>query len=95
MPKTQQELELMVFRREAEIAIQSKLDEEAKASGYHSIISACSYTGSVNFGAEAQSLLNWRDAVWTYAFQVESDILSGARTLPTLDELIAELPARV
>ena len=78
-----------------ETSVQNLLDTSAREAGYDSIISACSYVGSTNFGVEAQSFLNWRDAVWTYVFQVQADILAQLRTEPTLAELMAELPARV
>ena len=78
-----------------ETTVQTMLDTAAREAGYDSIISACSYVGSINFGTEAQSFLNWRDAVWTYVFQVQADILAATRTEPTLDELLLELPARL
>ena len=78
-----------------ETTVQTMLDSAAKEARYDSIMSACSYVGSTNFGVEAQSFLDWRDAVWTYVFTVQSQILAGTRTEPTLDELMLELPTRV
>ena len=95
MKRTQEELQAIVFPQEASKAIQKLLDAEARKAGYDNIISACSYVGSTNFGAEAQSFLDWRDAIWTYAYQVQTDVKSGSRELPTIDELLAELPIRV
>jgi len=77
-----------------ETTIQDILDTEATDAGYDSIISACSYMGSINFGAEAKTFLDWRDAVWTYIFTVQLDVLSGAIQEPTMDELLAGLPTR-
>ena len=71
------------------------LDNSSVTRGYDSVISECSYASSTGtFGAEAQITVNWRDAVWTYIFQVQVDIKSGDRTEPTLSELLDELPQR-
>ena len=75
--------------------VQKILDDGAKEKGYDSIISACSYVGSTNFGDEGRSFLDWRDAVWTYVYQLESDISDDTRTEPTIEEFIAELPVRI
>jgi len=36
--------------------------------------------------------LTWRIAVWEYVEQVLADVEAETRTLPTVSELIAELP---
>lgn len=77
-------------------AVQAHLDSEAQAKGYDNILSASSYAGFTNaFQAEAISFLEWRSAVWTYAYQVLADVKAATRTAPTVEELIAELPVRV
>lgn len=82
--------------RLVESAVQSMLDESSRSRGYDNIISECSYATSTGaFGAEAQITVNWRDAVWSYVFKVQADVLAGTRTEPTLEALLAELPARV
>lgn len=86
-----------------DIAIERHLDAEAEAAGYYdplgripNIDRACSYAGYVNqYQAESQSFVAWRAAVWAHAFQVKSDVEANARAQPTIEELIAELPARV
>jgi len=40
----------------------------------------------------AVDVLAWNIQVWEYARQVFADVQAGTRTLPTQDELIAELP---
>ncbi len=77
-------------------AIQALLDSEAKAKGYESILSACSYAGGANpFQAEGQAFVTWRGDVWAYCYQVLADVQAGTRAEPTLDELLLELPALV
>jgi len=93
-PMTAEELQ---GHKETEVseAVQTMLDNSSVTRGYDSVISECSYASSTGtFGAEAQVTVNWRDAVWTYIFQVQVDIKSGDRTEPTLNELLDELPAR-
>jgi hypothetical protein len=89
--------------REYDIAIEQHLDAEAEKAGYYdplgripNIDRACSYAGSANpYQAEGQSFVAWRAAVWAYVYQVKADVEAEARTQPTIEELIAELPQRV
>jgi hypothetical protein len=86
-----------------DIAIEKHLDAKAEEAGYYdplgripNIDRACSYAGSANpYQAEGQSFVAWRAAVWAHVFQVKADVEAEARTQPTIEELIAELPARV
>lgn len=76
-----------------EKAVQDLLDSKAKSKGYDSIISACSYaTSKGTFGAEGQSFVDWRDAVWTKVFTIQSEVTTGTIKEPTLEELIFNLP---
>jgi len=76
--------------------IQSKIDSynvENKVS-FNNIDSLQKYTISttyphLNF---VNSMLVWNIAVWEHFRSVMSDVLSGNRTVPTLEELIQELP---
>ena len=80
-------------KREAEEQVQSLLDRTAVERGYDSVVSACSYAASSGtFGAEGKAFVEWRDAVWTYVYQVQSDILSGNRSEPSMAVLLSELP---
>ena len=75
-------------------AIQSMLDETAKERGYDNILSLCTYATSTNakFAAEGQAAVEWRDEVWAKGYAILADVESGARAIPTVDELLAELP---
>lgn len=78
-----------------EQAVQAHLDAAAQALGYDNILSACSYAGYTNpFQTEGQSFVSWRGAVWDYCYAQLAAVQAGTRTQPTVDELIAELPAR-
>lgn len=74
-------------------AIEGHLNVVAQSLGYVSMERACTYVPSTAFGAEARSLLDWRDAVWLHAISVLQAVESGQRPVPTEEELIAELPS--
>lgn len=74
--------------------VQHHLDTVAQERGYDNILSLCSYATSsdMTHSAEGQAGVEWRDAVWNYCFSVLGEVTNELRTLPTPDELIAELP---
>lgn len=76
-------------------AVQFYLDERAKEKNFDGILSACSYANSKNplFAVDGAACSIWRDAVWTYCYQVLSDVEANKRDAPTVDQLLAELPA--
>ena len=78
-----------------ETAVQHWLDACARAKGYDSILSVCSYDTSKNlrFSADGIAYRDWRDAVWSYCYQALTDASAGTRPAPTVQALLAELPA--
>lgn len=76
-------------------AIQKHLDEFAKTRGYDSIISACTYADSTipAFKAEGVYAVSARDATWVTGCEILNAVNDGTRAAPTVEELIAELPA--
>ena len=76
-----------------ESSIQNLLDSTAQSNGYDSILSATSYAGYPNdFREEGTSFGKWRGLVWKYVYQVQIDVEQGVRVMPSLDELLTELP---
>jgi hypothetical protein len=75
-------------------AIQSMLDDKAKERGYDSILSLCTYATSTaaKFSVEGQAGASWRDEVWAKGYAILADVESGSRAIPTVDELLSELP---
>jgi len=74
-------------------AIETHLDSKAKESRYDNMMSARSYAGYENpFQAEAQKLAVWASNCWVVAGQIETDVQSGNRDMPTIDEVLSELP---
>ena len=75
-------------------AVQIHLDATARTRGYDGILSAASYATSTNatFRSEGQACVVWRDSVWATCYQIMADVLSGTRPVPTIPEILAELP---
>ena len=75
-------------------AVQNMLDSAAKAKGYDSILSACSYAAYPNpFQAEGQEFVAWRGAVWAKCYEILREVEAGTRPAPTVSELLAEIAA--
>ena len=76
-------------------AIQAHLDNFAKTRNYDGILSAASYANSAvpKFRAEGQYAAEMRDAVWAKGYEIMDAVLAGARPMPDLEEVLAELPA--
>lgn len=75
-------------------AIQNYLDEVAQTRRYDNIFTAISYVNSTDeiFAREAQACLVWRDKVWRACYNILDEVESGLRPIPTIEELIKELP---
>ncbi len=74
-------------------AIQNHLDTKAQEFKYDNMMSARSYAGYTNpFQAEAQALATWCADCWATAGTIQADVEAGNRAMPTVDEVLAELP---
>ena len=76
-------------------AVQAHLDATARARSYDSALSCVSYIDSTvaAYRAEATTMRDWRDAVWTRCYELLAEVQAGTRPVPTESELIALLPA--
>lgn len=79
---------------EVERRAQVALDAFAQTRRYDGILSACTYVTSTvpKFAGEAQTCINLRDATWSACYQIMADVQAGQRTLPTVEQALAELP---
>ena len=75
-------------------AIQSHVDAMAKGRGYADGAGLAGYSTSTipTWAAEAQAFIAWRDQVWIYAYTELAKVQGGQRGVPTIEEMITELP---
>jgi hypothetical protein len=78
-------------------AVQNRLDTFAQTRNYDGILSACTYATSTvpKFAADGQYAVNARDAAWATCYQIMTDVQAGTRPLPTVEQVLSELPALV
>jgi len=62
---------------------------------FRDIFSARGYVGDPNpaYHARAVALRDWSSSVWTALDEIQADVMAGNRALPTISELMAELPS--
>lgn len=75
-------------------AVQSHIDNVARAKDYDSGVSLAGYKGSAveAYAADADAFTTWRDPLWLTVFGVLADVQSGAIPQPSIDQLISMLP---
>lgn len=78
-------------------AIQEFLDTKVRERNYDGILSLCTYAASTieKFRLEGQAGVNWRDSCWATAYHIMDEVLTGQRPIPTVEELLSELPKLV
>lgn len=74
--------------------VQQHLDNFARTRNYDGILSAATYATSQvpKFKAEGQYVVEARDATWAKCYEILAAVEAGSRPMPTMDELLAELP---
>lgn len=79
---------------EYQAAVQKRLDDFAQTRNYNDILSACTYATSLveRFKIEGQYCVNARDTTWAKCYEILESVKTGKRKLPTLDQLMSELP---
>lgn len=85
----QQEYVLKVAKASTE-AIQAMLDAECQKHEYDTINNAAGWAAHF---ADAAALADWGAACWAKSKQMRDELLAGTRTLPSVEEVLAEMPA--
>jgi hypothetical protein len=76
-----------------ELLVNTLLAEKAKEYRYYNIETACSYASAPNpFQVESQAFVTWRGLVWKKVYEIQIDVESGNRAIPTDEEFLNELP---
>lgn len=78
------------------ILVQARLEDAAKAMGYDSILSACSYADEpavTKFQNEGKLLRAWRSLTWEKCNQIVAQVNAGTLQIPSESELFNMLPA--
>lgn len=78
-----------------EDAVQAHLDRTAQSRDYDNTYTCLSYLSSTDptWNREANAFNAWRDQVWRKCHEILNAVMAGTKPQPTIDELIAELPA--
>lgn len=74
--------------------VQDYMDKAVQARGYDDVFTCISYINSTDetFKREANIVLAWRDKVWRMCYDILAEVKAGSRAVPTISELLAELP---
>lgn len=93
-----EDLQRLAFQRAQDSltsGVQEYLDTLARSRGYDGILSLCTYASSTvpAFAAEGQAGVALRDGCWEVGHRITDQVLSGAREIPSLAQVLDELPA--
>mgnify|MGYP001585451714 CR=1 FL=1 len=92
-PECLNQIQIKIYKTELE----KLLNSVAAQKDYRSQLSIVSYTSSSNpqWKAEADSFIDWRDALYSYALQVMDNVLNGNIPAPTLEDFLQGAPVIV
>jgi hypothetical protein len=70
------------------------IDRQAQAAGFRNAAYLVSYFNSINeeWKAIARAFVPWRDGIWAQCLAILEAVVAGTRGMPTIDDLLAELP---
>ncbi|MCL1940039.1 MAG: hypothetical protein FWG04_05200 [Desulfovibrionaceae bacterium] len=88
------EQELDALKQQFTAAIDGYMNHFAKTRGYDSMASAASYAGDEDpqFDLEGTYCKAMRSRVYRAAWDILDDVVAGKRSMPSLEEVFAELP---
>lgn len=89
LPPSPEELQATVTQ-----AVQKRLDTFVATRGYDNVDSAAKYVTSKNpkYAAEGQYAVDACTDTWDCCYSILGAVQAGLRPLPTLEEVLAELP---
>lgn len=90
----QQEPSLLVIKNKFLKTIDQLLDKTVQERGYDNIAKCVTYEGDIDpiFNAEGTAAKQWRSRIYRKCYSILAEVEAGERGIPTIDELLAELP---
>lgn len=82
------------LQQQFEDGVEAYMTSVVQTRNYRDIHTAASYVNSTNekFAKEGAACNKWRDDVWDKCYAILAEVKAGKREIPTLEEVIAELP---
>lgn len=91
--RTQEELLAIVASKNIEKAIQAHINNLVITKGYDNENSIAKYLVDTNpFYEECRAISIWIGNVWLKTHEIQREVEAGTRPIPTINEVIAELP---
>lgn len=75
--------------------VQNWMDSKVQERNYdnvHTCVGTYLYSPIEKFRLEAEAVRDWVSYVWAKCYEILAQVEAGARAIPTLEEVIAELP---
>jgi hypothetical protein len=93
IPQYQRQFDVETFKKDIDFKVAVLLNNTAQSHGYSDSQSIASYVSSSNvqWQAEAQAFIAWRDQVWEHVY-IEYMAIDAGGSIPNEDEFIASLP---
>lgn len=88
------EVSLIYLQKTIEKELRELIESKPGERGYDSIATISSYITSSNiqWKAEADAFIAWRDSVFEYAYNIQSQVQLGQISVPTIEEFISNVP---
>ena len=84
------------YTKEFEKAVQAHINSVVKTKDYDNENSIAKYLVDTNpFYEECKAISVWIGNVWIKAHEIQREVVEGTRAMPTVDEVIVELPVLV
>lgn len=93
IPQYQRQFDVDTFKKDIDSKVSALLNSTAQARGYSDSQSIVGYVSSSNvqWQAEAQAFIAWRDQVWEHVY-IEYMAIDAGGSIPNEDEFMATLP---
>ena len=86
-----------MIEAEYEMVLKGHLNDVARERKYSDATSCISYINSTNaaWAAEAQAFNKYRDDIYSFVIELQSDVASGAKKMPEMGDFSKMLPVMV